>query len=338
MKKPTVLVTGAAGFVGRCLVRRLREKEHKVIAGIHDSGHDSAAAQDDVQTVAIDLLDRASLREAMKGVDVVYHFAALVESSRTREQLFKVNVDGTRNVWECAAECGVKKALYCSTTAVYGLLAKFNTMITEKVPPRAVEPYGYTKLMGEAAALEIAASSGLHTTIIRPAAIFGPGGHTPFGKYLRDAAMSKLLLAGGFQGKKFNYVHVEDVADAAIHLMQKEIPSGEIFNVTVNQPILFDQAFEAYIRVLRSKGRLYAKIRFFALISTLLHRIPAAMNLISRLLGERFVFRIWHPGFDLTYSSAKLLATSFKFKWNDFERVFNSCIDNDEDERILLRR
>ena len=329
MKKPTVLVTGAAGFVGRCVVRKLREKGYTVKAGIHSTGHDTLPAQDRVHTVTVDILDRTSLREAMDGVEIVYHFAALVDSSKTREQLSRVNVDGTRNVWESAFECGVKKALYCSSAAVYGLLANANRTITETVQPRAVEPYGYTKLMGEAAALEIAARSGLHTTIIRPVAIFGPGEHTPFGRNLRDAVVSKLLIAGGFQNRKFNYVHVEDVAEAAIFLTQKEIPSGEIFNVTVNQPILFEHAFEAYIRVLRREGWSYAKIRFLAFLSTLVHRVPPAVNWISDHMGGRYVFRIWHPGFDLNYSSAKLLDASFSFKWNDFEQVFLSCVDKD---------
>jgi len=78
--------------------------------------------------------------------------------------------------------------------------------------PKVVEPYGNTKLLGETTALDVAKRTGLHTTIIRPVAIFGPGEHTPFGRQLRNAAFSKLLLAGGFQGRGFNYVHVEDVA------------------------------------------------------------------------------------------------------------------------------
>jgi nucleoside-diphosphate-sugar epimerase len=265
----------------------------------------------------------------MRGVDTVFHFAALVDSHKTREELYLVNVEGTRNVWECAVECGVNKALYCSSTAVYGLMAKSKQAITEDVQARAVEPYGNTKFLGELAALEIARRSNLHTTIIRPVAVFGPGEHTPFGKKLRDAAVSKLLIAGGFQNKKFNYVHVEDVADAAIYLMQRGIPSGQIYNITVNEPILFEKAFQAYIRILGRAGSSDTKIRLLALISTILHKLPYALYWISKILGERFVFKIWHPGFDLNFSSSKLLDTSFKFKWTNFEEVFYSCVENE---------
>jgi dihydroflavonol-4-reductase len=326
---PIAFVTGAGGFVGSHVVKALAEKGFAIRAGVRSSVP-SACSDDrtEIEKVEVDILDRNSLIKAMKGADAVYHFAALVDARKTKEQLAQVNVEGTRNVWECAVECGVKRGLYCSSTAVYGLLARSDRAITESVRPKAVEPYGCTKLLGERVALEIATRSDFHTTIIRPVAIFGPGEHTPFGKKLRDAAVSKLLIAGGFHGRRFNYVHVEDVAVAAVHLMQKEIPSGEIFNITVNDPILFQDAFQAYIRVLERAGSSFARIRFLASVSALLHKQPSTLRWISNVLGERFVFRIWHPGFDHNYSSSKLLETSFQFHWTDFEEVFYSCLES----------
>jgi nucleoside-diphosphate-sugar epimerase len=327
VKNPTVLVTGAGGFVGREVVRVLHNNGARVRACVHaETKHGSVGALYGVEQVGINILDRPSLMNALNDIDAVYHFAALVDSSATREELIRVNVEGTRTVWKCAAARGVKRALYCSTTAVYGLLAGSNGMITEDVPAKAVEPYGSTKLMGEQAALDVAAETGLHTTIIRPAAIFGPGEHTPFGRQLRNAAYSRLLVAGGFQNRRFSFVHVEDVARAAVHLMQRDLPGGEIFNVAGDTPILFEEAFSAYIRALRRAGRSYAKIRFLALASTLLHKLPPSVVEMTNRMGERHVFRLWHPGFDLNYSSRKLLATEFAFRRKDFEEILTSCI------------
>lgn len=330
MNTKKVLVTGAAGFVGRYVVKKLREKDFAVRAGVrnlNDSCHFIPCQG--IEVVLVNVPDRNSLLDAMHGIDIVFHFAALVDSRKKREELFRVNVEGTKNVWECAVQCDIKKMLYCSSAAVYGLMAKSKGPITENVPALAIEPYGQTKFLGELAALEIAERFHLHTTIIRPVAIFGPGEHTPFSKKLRDAAVSKLLIAGGFQNKKFNYVHVEDVAGAAIYLMQKEISSGQIFNITVNEPILFEEAFQAYIHVLRRAGRSYTFIRILAILSSGLHKLPSVINWISRVLSERFIFRIWRPGFDLNYSSAKLLDTAFKFKWTNFEEVFYSCLERE---------
>lgn len=328
MKRTTVLVTGASGFVGTQVVRALGDNGLTVRAGIHSLPAPlPLASSAAVEKIPLDIRDRSSLREAMRGVGCVYHFAALVDSSASREHLARINIEGTRNVWECAAESGVHRALYCSSTAVYGLLSGANGTIDEDVRARAIEPYGHSKLMGERAALDIAARSGLHTTIIRPVAIFGPGEHTPFGKSFRNAIASKLLVAGGFQRRKFSFVHVEDVAGAAVHLMGTKRPSGQIYNIAVNEPVPYEDAFEAYRRVLENAGRSYAKIRLLALMSGLLHTFPHTADRLAARPGNRFLFRVWHPGFDMRYSSAKLLATGFTFHWNRFEDVLASCVD-----------
>lgn len=330
MNTSTALVTGAAGFLGRRVVRALCNAGYCVRAAVHrDDDRRLYDTTQGIEATTLDVLDRKNTLAAMSGIDVVYHLAALLDTHGGRARMYEVNVEGTRNVWECAAASGVKKALYCSTTAVYGLLSRSERIITEDVPARAIEPYGNTKLLAERAALGIAARTGLHTTIVRPVAIFGPGEHTPFGRKLRHAAISKLLIAGGFQNKRFSFVHVEDVANAAVHLMSVDCPSGEIFNIAVNDPIGFEDAFSAYVRVLRQAGKSYAKVRLFAGISTLLHENPAFLHRLWGVLGDRFMFKIWRPGFDLLYSSSKLLGTSFRFMWDDFEKVFESCVEKD---------
>ena len=328
MNGKRIVVTGAAGFVGMYVVNTLVNKGYHVVAGVHRLSAGSVFPRsEDITIVELDILDRNSVIAAMEGADAVYHFAALVDSGSSKDMLSRVNVEGTKIVWECAVACGVKKALYCSSTAVYGLLAKSDGAITEEILPRAIESYGRTKLEGEQVALDLSARYGLHTTIIRPVAIFGPGEHTPFGKKLRDAALSKLLIAGAFKKKKFNYVQVEDVAAAAVYLVEKYLPSGEIFNITVNTPILYDEAFTAYIRVLSRLGRPFIKVKIMALCSLYLHKFPVMLKWISRLFGESFLFTIWRSGFDYNYSSTKLLNTSFVFKYTEFEEVFYSCVE-----------
>jgi len=320
-------VTGAGGFVGRHVVRALLDAGFRVRAGVrHDGDHPRFPGLRGVEPVTIDVLDADSLVRAMEGTEHVYHCAALLDPRTPRELLREVNAGGTRRVWECAAASGVKKALYCSSAAVYGLLSRCDDAITEEVPARAIEPYGYSKLLGERAALDVAARTGLHTTVIRPVAIFGPGERTKFGSSLRAAALSRLLNAGGFLEKRFSFVHVEDVAAALLHLAERELPGGEIYNVAVKEPILFEEAFRAYRRALRGAGRSYARARLIAAASAQLHRHPSLLRRVASVAGDRFLFRIWHPGFDLTYSAEKLLRTSFRFRWQEFEQVFASCL------------
>jgi nucleoside-diphosphate-sugar epimerase len=327
--KPIVCVIGAGGYVGRTMVSRLVHRGYRVRAAVHSASGIGHYASPQVSWETMDILESAATDRALRGVDTVIHLAALVDGSRSWEEHYRVNVEGTRNVWNSAASAGVRRALLCSSAAVYGLLRRADGMIGESSPANAVEPYGRTKLLAEQEALGIGGSSGMHTTVLRPVAIFGPGEHTPFGRSLRDAAVSKLLVAGGFLNKKFCYVHVDDVADAALHLMDASIPGGEVFNVAVPEPILYQDAFDAYLRALKSAGNSSPRTILLGLISRVLHASPWTAREIPRLLGERFAFRVWHPGFDLQYSSEKLCATGFSPAWTDFERILLSCMDID---------
>ena len=320
MQRRIALVTGAAGFVGRWVVRALRTRGVPVRAGVHNAGDQALFAEDtQVEAVILDVLDRQSLLRALHGVDRLYHFAALLDPKASRSELFRTNVEGTRSVWECAAFSDVAASLYCSSTAVYGLLASSKQPISESVLPRAVEPYGRSKLSGEAAAVEVSTKTGLPTVIIRPVGIFGPGQTTPFGHALRKAAVSRILLAGGFQGKQFSFVHVEDVAEAAVHLLESPENGARAYNVAAENAVAFDDAFRAYRNALHRSGRPLLAARLLALASLAIQRMPAVS------LG-RIGFQLWHPGFDFVYSSKKLCATGFRFKWPSFEEVMLSCI------------
>jgi SAM-dependent methyltransferase len=178
---------------------------------------------------------------------------------------------------------------------------------------------GRSKLSGESAVLEVWEQTGLPTVIMRPVAIFEPGQRTPFGRTLRKAVVSRILLADGFLGKQFCFVHVEDVAGAAVHLLEAAETGAQIYNVAAENPIRFMDAFRAHRRALRRSGRLMLRARALALLSLAVQGMPAVP------LG-RIGFRLWHPGFDYTYSSKKLLDSGFRFKWNSFEEVMLSCI------------
>jgi nucleoside-diphosphate-sugar epimerase len=327
MSRRTALVSGASGFVGRWVVSALRRRGVWVRAGVHRSRDRALFARDDqVEAVTLDILDRRSLSEAMDGVDLVFHFAALLDPRAASKDLFRVNAEGTRSVWECAAARNIEAALYCSSAAVYGLLARSGQLISESTVPRAVEPYGRSKLLGESAALEISKRTGLPTVIIRPVAIFGPGQSTAFARALRNAAASRILLAEEFLGRKFSFVHVEDVAEASVHVVESANHAAQIYNVAGEKPISFDDAFRAYRKALKRSGEPLLRARFLALVSLALQKVPSFTSFLSRQAGSRSSFKLWHPGFDITYSSKALLDSGFRFKWPDFEDVILSCI------------
>ena len=337
--RPLVFVTGASGFIGSHMISALLRQNYRVRAGIRDLNKIRHLQNNpDLEFVTIDICDVNSLKSAFDGTDQLFHFAASVDAHLPPEQLRKVNIDGTRNVWNAAGEAGVKKALYCSSTAVYGLLAQNGKRISEEIPPRAVEPYGKSKLEGEYVVQDISAANGMNSVIIRPTAVFGPGENTHFGRELRTAAWSKLLLSGGFENKKFSFVHVHDVAEAAIHVMEHKGNHSNIYNIAVDEPISYEAAFASYLNVLDRAGHDFIKLRILAKLSALAQQMPMLTRWMSSRASKRWAFRIWKPGFDLTYSSRKLLSTSYRFQWYDFEKVIASCIQDPIGIKILCCR
>lgn len=322
------VVTGASGFIGRRVVAALLAEGVFVRAGIR---RPEAAAQlpqhERCLPVTLDLADATSLATALHGADELYHFAATVSSHVTARELRHVNTDGTRRLWEAAAHAGMRRALYCSSAAVYGLLSKNESPLTEDRLARAIEPYGRSKLLGERVACEVGDAHGLDTLVMRPTAVFGAGEHTHFGAEVKRAAVRRLLYGSEFRTRCFSYVHVDDVARAAVHLMRLESRASHTFNVAVEPPILYDEALEAYVGVLRDAGMRYMRQRAIARISAAVDRRPALAGWMHRRFGSRVMFSTWRPGFDMTVSSAALRATGFDFEWTDFAAILRSCLD-----------
>ena len=163
----THLVTGGAGFVGSQLVRALaaRGEQVRVLDLL-----DVAERPPGVEVVLGDVLDRRRVEEAVDGVEVVHHNAALVPVTRAGARFARVNTGGTQIVLDAARRAGVRFFVHVSTSAVFGVPAE--CPITESTQPRPVEDYGRSKLEAERI---VSASVQLPTTIVRPVAVYGPG-------------------------------------------------------------------------------------------------------------------------------------------------------------------
>jgi len=323
----SVLVTGAGGFVGGAAVGALRAQGHHVRACVRHPT-DAFDGLHGVEAVELDITRPEQVDAALDGVEAILHFAAATDPKAPAGHLQEVNVEGTRILWQAAARHGVQRALYCSTVAVYGLLGRRQGSLDEDTVPRAVEPYGRSKLDGERAALAVAASHGPRTAILRPAAIMGPESRLRLSTELRRAAISRIALPGLLRGGSFSFVHVEDVARASVHLLEARPGPAEIFNLAVDPPISFDAAADAYNRALRRARRPMRRARAVARISACARRLPTLTAAVQRLGGGRWFYPVGRAGFDITYSSHKVMDTGFTFQWQDFEEVLLSCFDD----------
>jgi UDP-glucose 4-epimerase len=176
-----VLVTGAAGFIGVHLVGRLVTEGHSVLAfdSLKRAGREALApyaATGKVRLVEDDIREYATLRGAMRGVDVVYHLAAqsnVMGAIDDPDYSITTNVNGTFNVLRAAAEVACPRVVFTSSREVYGEARSIP--VPETHPLDAKNPYGASKLAGEAYCRTFANTSKLQVEILRFANVYGAG-------------------------------------------------------------------------------------------------------------------------------------------------------------------
>ena len=210
-----IAVTGASGLLGGNLIRQLLSQGQRVRALVHQDTR--AISGLNVETVPADLNDLSSLERAFAGVDVVYHLASLISiSMNSWENVYRVNVLGTRNVVDACLRSGVKRLIHVSSTHARQV-EPFDKILDEDRPlvtDPSLPPYDRSKALGE---LEVqkGIERGLDAVIILPSGILGPYDFRPslVGESLQLMQRGGLpaLTTGGY-----NWVDARDVASGAI--------------------------------------------------------------------------------------------------------------------------
>ncbi|MFQ5827945.1 MAG: hopanoid-associated sugar epimerase [Candidatus Methylomirabilia bacterium] len=218
----SVLVTGGTGFVGANLVRELLADGHRVRVLARRGSSRKALEGCEVELVEGDLLDSRSLGRAVAGSRWVFHVAADYRLWAPDPQaLYRVNVDGTRNLLEACARFGPERVVYTSTVGALGIPGH-GTLGTESTPvtiEEMVGPYKRSKFLAERLAEEFAAG-GLPVVIVNPSAPVGPWDvkPTPTGQMIVDFLRGKMFAT---LDTGLNVVHVADVARGHILAAEK---------------------------------------------------------------------------------------------------------------------
>lgn len=234
------VVTGGSGYFGSLLVRMLVDRGRAVrVFDIND-------ADDRPAHVAFqqgDIRDLEACRRACAGADVVYHCVAQVPLAKDSALFWSVNRDGTRNLLQAAADAGVRKVVFTSSSAVFGVPDVYP--ITPDTPPRPAEDYGRAKLAGEDLCREFA-GKGLDVSIVRPRTIMGHGRLGIMQIVFEWIAQGRNVFVLGRGDNPYQFVHSDDLADACLRAAER--PGFAVYNIGADRFGTMRETLEALVR------------------------------------------------------------------------------------------
>lgn len=232
-----ILVTGATGFTGGHLVRRLRQLGHRVRAFVRPGSNVQPLLDQGVEIFQGDLTRPEDVARAAEGVWKIFHIAAVFRTAGHPDSYYHdVNVGGTENVLEAARRHGVERVIHCSTIGVHGDVSEVPS--TEESPYNPGDIYQVTKLAGEQVARE-AFAKGLQGTVVRPSSIYGPGD-------LRLLKLFRMVHNGRFRmfgsgDVFFHMVYIDDLVDGMLLCAEKPEALGQVFIMAGPRYIKLDE-------------------------------------------------------------------------------------------------
>jgi nucleoside-diphosphate-sugar epimerase len=224
------LITGASGFIGGRLAERMSRDGYAVRCLVRASSDTTALERLDVEIAVGDLTDARSLARAADGCSQVIHCGALVSDWATKNEIKKINVEGTRLLLEASADAGVRRFVHLSTTDVYGYPG--GRAIDESYSAaRFRNWYAQTKLEAEAEVRRAERERALDAVILRPATVYGPGSVEVVSEIARAIRSRNMLLID--RGRAIaGLCYVNNLIDAALLALHSDAARGQAFNIT----------------------------------------------------------------------------------------------------------
>jgi dihydroflavonol-4-reductase len=223
-----IFLTGATGYIGSALCRRLAAGGHELRALVRPSSRTEELRRLGVATFVGDLLDRASMRDGMSGADWVVHAAAELDPSSPSRRMEEANVAGSENVASLAWKLGVPRFLSVSSIAYFGGSPPDGSLATEESPVQRPfpTPYSATKHEGQRAIAAYAAK-GMRLNTVYPSLVYGPPGKRGGANVmLRNLAKGRFPALVGAD-RKASWVHLDDVVSGVQAVLERAPPGRD---------------------------------------------------------------------------------------------------------------
>jgi nucleoside-diphosphate-sugar epimerase len=320
-----VLVTGGVGFLGVHLARRLLKDGYKVT--LFDIA--SLDAKDLVGKVTVikgDIRNLEDAEKAIHGHDYIIHAAAALPIQRTKKAIYSVNIDGTRNVLEAALKEKIKRVVFISTTAVYGVPRHLPER--EDSPLHPIGYYGQSKLQAEKLCLDYD-KKGLEVNILRPKSFLGPERLGVFELWFEAIYTGRRVYILGNGRNKYQLLAVSDVADAVVKAMTAKV-HGEVFNLGAKVFQTWRKDLEAVIKHENSSSKVtgipalpaqlilqFMEMLNLSPLSAWHYKTMPVPSYVSIEKAEKVLK--WHP----TQSNQELLLESYIWYKQNRKRLLN---------------
>jgi 2-alkyl-3-oxoalkanoate reductase len=296
-KAMRVCVTGGTGFLGGALVRRLLAEHAPVRVFARPSARANELESRGAEVVRGELGDPEAVARAVRGIELVYHVAAKVDSGGTAADFFETNVKGTERVLAACLEASVRRVVYESSIAVYGLV-KNGENIDESTLydefPKLRDFYSQSKLAADQLAVSFALKTGLSLAIMRPGIIYGPGKALPLG--LLSFNLGKSNFVFGSPDLHFPLNYVENLIDAMQLAANLKGDQPREFNIVDDESLTLRRYHDTKSKVDQTRTRFFPGWPVLAaapVVDTVMRALPLGGTRLSkhqlkRSLQDRF--------------------------------------------------
>ena len=228
--KPSILITGANGFVGKALCAELFRQGQAVRAAVRSA----TRPVENIETVAVgDVNGETDWTEALSGIKVVVHLAGrahIIKESLadSLDGFRKVNVDGSWNLARQAYDAGVQRFIFISSIKVNGEETELGKPYTTADKPAPIGPYGVSKFEAEEALRQLAYETGMEVVIIRPPLVYGPGVKANFHTMMNWLNKGIPLPLGAIHNKR-SFVALDNLVDLVITCIDHPAAANQTF-------------------------------------------------------------------------------------------------------------
>lgn len=247
----TVLITGGSGFLGVYLSRFLLKKGFNVVS-LDTQDFTAGDIKSKITYLRTDITTQVACFRAMKNVDYVIHAAAALPIAHDKNLIFKTNVEGTRNILAASLKNKVKRLIFISSTAVYGVPKHLPETETDGLSP--IGHYGESKVEAEKLCMEYF-KKGLSINIIRPKTFLGPERLGVFALWFEAIFSGKPVFILGSGNNLYQLLEVNDLCELIYNAMVSK-RDGEIFNAGAEKFGTWQQDLGALIRHAKSKSKI----------------------------------------------------------------------------------